>query len=46
MPFQDVNLWPVFAVALMVTFWPVLYQPLLGVTDPDVEELTFIVKWN
>ena len=41
-PFQDLNLWPGFAVARIVTFAPELHQPLLGVTDPG--PLTSMVR--
>jgi len=47
-PVQDLNLWPAFAVALIVTVWPALYQSVLVVTDPG--PLTFMVRkyscWN
>jgi hypothetical protein len=34
LPVQDLNLWPAFAVALIVTVAPALFQPLIGVTVP------------
>ena len=43
-----VNLWPEFALAVIVFFTPELYQPLVGLTVPG--PLTFIVRkywcWN
>ena len=42
LPFQDLNLWPVFAVAVIVTFAAAFCQPLLGVTVPG--PLVFMVR--
>ena len=41
-PAQDSKMWPELGVAVMVTFMPALYHPLLGVTVPG--PLTSMVR--